>query len=241
MESKTIKSIRRIKSKDLKVYNLEINRNNNYIANKILVHNCDDPNNVLEAESALIREGTNDWHDFVMSTRYAGTIDQFRRLVIQQRVHERDVSGNILSKNDDRWIHLRLPMKYEASYKCMTIPLPMTDEEVWGDPREKEGDLLWPQGISEERYKEIVQKDFRNDSYREAGQMQQRPSPAGGGILKTEWFKSGGIICDVGYPKNISYAPVTRQDILIFSGGLTKSPTPIMFPVDTGQIGRAHV
>lgn len=150
---------------------------------------CDDPNNVLEAESALIREGTNDWHDFVMSTRYAGTIDQFRRLVIQQRVHERDVSGNILSKNDDRWIHLRLPMKYEASYKCMTIPLPMVDGEVWEDPREKEGDLLWPQGISEERYKEIVQKDFRNDSYREAGQMQQRPSPAGGGILKTEWFK----------------------------------------------------
>jgi len=53
-------------------------------------------------------------------------------------------------------------------------------------------------------------------------------------ILKTDWFKPGAIVCDVGYPKNISYAPITRQDILIFSGGLTKSPTPITFPVDTG-------
>ncbi|MCM8782171.1 MAG: SRPBCC family protein [Candidatus Omnitrophica bacterium] len=53
-------------------------------------------------------------------------------------------------------------------------------------------------------------------------------------ILKTEWFKPGSIICDVGYPKNVSYAPVTRQDIFIFSGGLAKSPTPITFPVDTG-------
>ncbi|MBI4335387.1 MAG: SRPBCC family protein [Candidatus Omnitrophica bacterium] len=53
-------------------------------------------------------------------------------------------------------------------------------------------------------------------------------------ILDIEWFKPGAIICDVGYPKNISYAPTTRQDILIFSGGLTKTPTPISFPVDTG-------
>lgn len=53
-------------------------------------------------------------------------------------------------------------------------------------------------------------------------------------ILKIDWFKPGAIICDVGYPKNISYAPVAREDILIFSGGLARTPTPINFPVDTG-------
>ncbi|MDP2943754.1 MAG: SRPBCC family protein [Candidatus Omnitrophota bacterium] len=53
-------------------------------------------------------------------------------------------------------------------------------------------------------------------------------------ILSVDWFKSGAIICDVGYPKNISYAPVARQDIFIFSGGLAKSPTPISFPIDVG-------
>ena len=53
-------------------------------------------------------------------------------------------------------------------------------------------------------------------------------------ILQPEWFKTGAIICDVGYPKNISYAPVTRGDIMVFSGGLAKSPTPIAFPIDLG-------
>lgn len=53
-------------------------------------------------------------------------------------------------------------------------------------------------------------------------------------ILKIEWFKPGAIVCDVGYPKNISYTPTGREDILIFSGGLAKSPTPLNFPVDVG-------
>ena len=53
-------------------------------------------------------------------------------------------------------------------------------------------------------------------------------------ILKMEWFKPGAIICDVGYPKNISYSPKIRKDILIFSGGLTKPPSIVDFPIDTG-------
>jgi len=57
---------------------------------------------------------------------------------------------------------------------------------------------------------------------------------ASSAILDVSWFKPGAVICDVGYPKNISYAPITRDDILIFSGGLAKPPTPIKFPIDVG-------
>ncbi|MFH0918340.1 MAG: NAD(P)-binding domain-containing protein, partial [Candidatus Omnitrophota bacterium] len=57
---------------------------------------------------------------------------------------------------------------------------------------------------------------------------------ASSAIINIDWFKPGAIICDVGYPKNISYAPVTRDDILIFSGGLAKPPTPVKFPIDVG-------
>jgi len=53
-------------------------------------------------------------------------------------------------------------------------------------------------------------------------------------ILNINWFKAGSIICDLGYPKNISYTRTSRKDILVFSGGLTKSPTPISFPIDIG-------
>jgi len=53
-------------------------------------------------------------------------------------------------------------------------------------------------------------------------------------IISIDWFKSGAIICDVGYPKNVSYTPTSREDIIIFSGGLAKSPTPISLPIDLG-------
>ncbi len=53
-------------------------------------------------------------------------------------------------------------------------------------------------------------------------------------ILNIDWFKSGAIVSDVGYPKNISYSPANRQDILVFSGGLVKSPSPLAIPFDAG-------
>ncbi|GEM_PF-43977 len=53
-------------------------------------------------------------------------------------------------------------------------------------------------------------------------------------ILNIDWFKPGAVICDVGYPKNISYLPVSREDIIVFSGGLAKSPTPLVLPFNIG-------
>ena len=53
-------------------------------------------------------------------------------------------------------------------------------------------------------------------------------------ILDIGWFKRGAIICDVGYPKNVSYNFTARKDIFIFSGGLACTPTPIAIPIDTG-------
>ena len=52
-------------------------------------------------------------------------------------------------------------------------------------------------------------------------------------ILNMEWFKPGAVICDLGYPKNISYN-ATRKDIFVFSGGLATLPTPIDTGVDMG-------
>lgn len=53
-------------------------------------------------------------------------------------------------------------------------------------------------------------------------------------ILDINWFKPGAIICDVGYPKNISYTPTTRTDILVFSGGLAKPPSPFPISMEIG-------
>lgn len=150
----------------------------------------DDPNNVLDGESESIRNTTNDWHDFVMSSRYSGTIDQFRRLVVMQRVHHKDVTGNILAKNDPRWIHVCIPEEFESYRHCMTIPLRSTKGNPWRDPRKRDGDLIWPEGRDRKQLDLLKTKDFNNSSYRIAGQLQQRPSPAEGGILQASWFKA---------------------------------------------------
>jgi len=54
-------------------------------------------------------------------------------------------------------------------------------------------------------------------------------------ILDMEWFKPGAIICDLAYPKNISYTKTNRKDIFVFSGGLASVPTPIDTGIDMGM------
>ena len=53
-------------------------------------------------------------------------------------------------------------------------------------------------------------------------------------ILNFDMFKPGAIICDVGYPKNISYTACRRNDIFVFSGGIASLPTEIDLGYDTG-------
>lgn len=188
MERKTVKSIRRIKAPSSLVYNIGVKDNNNYFANKVLVHNCfDDPNNIETVHSTTIRERTNNFFDFTLSSRFTRK-QLLRRIIPQQRTHINDLTGHILSRNDPSWIFLCLPMEFERSRRSMTIPLPMSGGEVWADPRKKEGELLAPNYLGPEEVKSI-KFDMRNDSYTIAGQLQQRPSPIEGGILKAEWFK----------------------------------------------------
>lgn len=183
MKSKVVKSIKRIKKK-CDVYNLEVKDNNNYFAEDILVHNCDDANNVVDVESEVIRVGVNEWWDFVMSTRVSN-FKTARWIVAQQRTHTLDLSGHVLAKNNDDWIHLCLPMEFESNRRCQTVLL---NKETWQDPRQHEGELLWPQGIGPKELQNI-KSDFNYDSYRISGQLQQSPSPEGGGIIQKSWFK----------------------------------------------------
>ncbi len=43
-------------------------------------------------------------------------------------------------------------------------------------------------------------------------------------ILTEADLRPGTIVCDIGYPKNLSYAPERREDVLIISGGLAEMP-----------------
>jgi len=58
------------------------------------------------------------------------------------------------------------------------------------DPRTREGELMWPARVPEAVLAEIERK---LGSSGVAGQLQQRPSPRGGGIVKRAWFEKAYI------------------------------------------------
>ena len=139
----------------------------------------DDPHNVREAESSAVRESVLDWWDQAMQTRLndpkTGAF-----VIIMQRVHENDLTGHILRNEYNDWDHLCLPARYELGH-----PSPTKSSLNFTDPRTKENQLLWPERIDDKTL-DSLEKSL--GSYASAGQLQQRPMPKGGGILKAEWW-----------------------------------------------------
>jgi len=91
-----------------------------------------------------------------------------------QHCHQ-DLSGHLLEQG---WEHLCLPAEYEDPSRMTSIG--------FTDPRTEPDELLWPERFGP---KEIVDLKISLGSYAAAGQLQQRPSPAGGGIFKRHWFR----------------------------------------------------
>lgn len=142
----------------------------------------DDPLDPRRAVSDVQRETANQWMDQVISTRLndkrTGAI-----VVIMQRLHEKDVTGHLLSKKDESgvadWHHLELPAITE---KKTVVHFPLTHKEIVREV----GDLIWP--AKEDEILLHAQKRSMG-SYAFSGQYQQSPSPAGGGVVKEKWWR----------------------------------------------------
>ena len=135
---------------------------------------ADDPHNAQEAESELVRVGTVNWWRETMSTR-GNDPNTVRRIVVMQRLHEGDLSGYILAEEFDDSVHLCLPMRYEVGRVFLPNPR-------FKDPRKKDGELLWPERFNEA---ETAKLEKKLGEYGAAGQLQQRPTPRGGGLVRS--------------------------------------------------------
>jgi predicted phage terminase large subunit-like protein len=147
----------------------------------------DDPNNTMEMESEQVRDTTNMWFTEVVPDRLNNP-SKSAIVVIQQRLHEDDVSGIALSR-EMGFTHLMVPMRHDTKRHCVSVIglEPETDEEtVWEDPRAEEDELAWP-----ERFPDWVCDNLERDKgpYAWAGQYQQSPAPRGGAILKDEYWQ----------------------------------------------------
>ena len=135
----------------------------------------DDPLSADDANSEAALRATELTFTEALPTRVNN--DKSAIVVIMQRLHDRDTSGIILER-DMGYTHLCLPMRFETDRRCVT---------PWAtDPRQTEGELLFPERFPEEQVAQL-EKDM--GSYASAGQLQQRPSPRGGGMFKREWFQ----------------------------------------------------
>lgn len=141
----------------------------------------DDPHSTETAESDAERERTTRIFRESVPTRLNDPVNS-AIVVIMQRLHEKDISGQILSLGLG-YEHLMLPMEFEPERACRT-------SIGFADPRQAEGDLLFPERFP----RETVERDKRPmGSYAVAGQFQQRPGPRQGSLFKRHWFE-GKII-----------------------------------------------
>ncbi len=173
-ENDTVSMVERI-CEPTAVYDIQVEGTRCFFANGILVHNCvilDDPLSAENANSEAEREKVNLWFREALPTRLNNP-DSSAIIVVMQRLHERDVSGLILTEKLG-YEHLMLPMRFEED---------RADPYDW---RTEEGELLFPARFSEET---VTDLERTLGPYATAGQLQQRPAPREGGLFKPSWFE----------------------------------------------------
>jgi phage terminase large subunit-like protein len=141
----------------------------------------DDPLKADDANSPVALETVNTWWGETMSTR-SNEPKSRRRVIIMQRLHDRDLVGYVLEKMQDeeypQYELLCLPMEYEP-HRCRLTT-------GWEDPRTEPGELLWPERYDAKENRRL-HAELGETGY--SAQMQQRPVPAGGSIFKAAWWE----------------------------------------------------
>lgn len=137
---------------------------------------ADDPQNTDEMGSDAYVEATTDWWNNTFNQRLNDQNDGAIVLTMQ-RLSERDICEQALAEGG--WVHLMLPAEFETARKCKTVL-------GFEDPRTEEGELLWPNRIGRQALDKMKK---RLGSYGTAGQLQQRPAPRGGGIMKRDTWR----------------------------------------------------
>lgn len=133
----------------------------------------DDPLKPDDARHDTIREGVNRrWDETIKSRRNSPRTPV---IVIMQRIHQKDFTAMLLGDTELQWTHRKM---------CALIDEGLETERA-----------LWPAKHTVEMLKAM--RDKKNDRGQSnpiageafSGQYQQDPRPAGGGIIREEWWR----------------------------------------------------
>ena len=138
----------------------------------------DDPMKPSDAMSESRRAGVNEWYD---NTLYSRLNDKNKGaiVILMQRLHEDDLVGHVLKQ--EGWEVISLPAVSEVDERfVVTTP--------FGERRysRRVGEALHPE---RESLATLDQIRRTLGEYNFAGQYQQTPAPAGGGLVKEAWFR----------------------------------------------------
>lgn len=133
----------------------------------------DDPLNPSQAASDADRKTANE-HTKTLSSRKRDKANT-PTILVMQRLHEDDVTGFLLKKKGDKIKHICLPSEVSKRVN----PPELAEKYVNG--------LLDPLRLSAEILAE-AKVDLGSMGY--ANQHDQSPSPAGGNIIKSDWFQT---------------------------------------------------
>jgi predicted phage terminase large subunit-like protein len=142
----------------------------------------DDPISAKKSNWETARENVNTWWDETVQTRLNDQ-QTGAKIVIMQRLHEDDLVGHILDR-EDGWVHLNLPMEYDPALDTRTW---VNGHAFYEDPRTEPDELLWP-----ERFPRHVVDALKTSlgPFAAAAQLQQQPTPRGGSIIDRMWWQA---------------------------------------------------
>ena len=138
----------------------------------------DDPNDAAEAFSKPARDQIIQWWDNAAANRLADMTTGFR-IIIQQRLHEEDLTGHVMGSDRDFWEFLVIRQEWES-------PRPEDPDYHptslgFKDPRKEEGELFFPGRFPPD----VVDGEKRRlGMVGYSGQHQQRATSASGNIFK---------------------------------------------------------
>ena len=138
----------------------------------------DDPLKPADAMSESRRAAANEWFD---STLYSRLNDKQKGaiVIVMQRLHEDDLVGHALEK--EGWDVVSFPAIAEED-ELHAIETPLGRKEF----RRVAGEAL---NAEREPVETLSRIRSTVGEYHFAAQYQQRPAPAGGGMVKAAWFK----------------------------------------------------
>lgn len=146
----------------------------NITGHKGVVIVVDDPINPKNAEYELARKASIEYYTKSLYNRLT-PINLGIRIIIMQRLHEEDLSGYLLEKNPNDYVHICLPAEQSDIIKPKSL-IPFY---------EKNEGLFDPIRLNRKTLAEFKQT-LGSRGY--SGQYEQTPSPDEGSIFKKEWF-----------------------------------------------------